>query len=42
MERFFATGMEAVGSTPSALDAMVKADIAKWGKLIRAAKIRIE
>ena len=42
MERFFATGMEAVGSTPAALEAMVKADIAKWGKLIRAAKIRIE
>ena len=41
-ERFFATGMEAVGSSPAALDAMVKSDIAKWGKLIRAAKIRIE
>ena len=42
MERFFATGMETVGSTPAALDAMVKADIAKWGRLINAAKIRIE
>ena len=42
MERFFSTGMETVGSTPAALDAMVKSDIANWGRLIRAAKIRID
>jgi len=42
MERFFATGMEAVGSTPAALETMVKSDIAKWGRLIRSAEIRID
>lgn len=41
-ERFFATGMESVGNSPAEFESVVKADIAKWGKLIKAAKIRIE
>jgi tripartite-type tricarboxylate transporter receptor subunit TctC len=41
-ERFFSTGMESVGNSPAELDAMVKSDIVKWGRLIKAAKIRIE
>ena len=41
-ERFFSTGMESVGSSPAELESVVKSDIAKWGKLIKAAKIRIE
>jgi tripartite-type tricarboxylate transporter receptor subunit TctC len=41
-ERFFGTGMESVGSSPAELESIVKADIAKWGKVIRVAKIRSE
>jgi tripartite-type tricarboxylate transporter receptor subunit TctC len=41
-ERFISTGMESVGNTPAELDAVVKSDIVKWGKLIKSAKIRIE
>ena len=41
-ERFFSTGMESVGNSPAELESVVRADIAKWGKLIKAAKIRID
>lgn len=41
-ERFFSSGMESVGSSPAELEFVVKSDIAKWGKLIKAARIRIE
>ncbi|MBI3918408.1 MAG: tripartite tricarboxylate transporter substrate binding protein [Betaproteobacteria bacterium] len=41
-ERFFSTGMEAVGSSPAELESVVKSDIAKWGKIIKTARIRIE
>ncbi len=39
-EKFFNAGAETVGSSPEALAAMMKADIAKWGKLIKDAGIR--
>lgn len=41
-ERFFNSGMESVGTTSAELEAVVKSDIAKWGKLIKSARIRIE
>ena len=41
-ERFLATGVETVGSTPAEFAATVKAEVAKWGKLIREAGIRDE
>jgi tripartite-type tricarboxylate transporter receptor subunit TctC len=41
-ERFISTGMETVGNSPAEFEAVVKSDIAKWGKLIKTAKIRIE
>ncbi len=41
-ERFFSTGMESVGSSPAEFESVVRSDIAKWGKLIKAAKIRID
>ena len=41
-ERFFSTGMESVGTTPAEFESIVKSDIAKWGKLIKTARIRIE
>jgi len=39
-ERFLAAGIEAVGSTPEEFTAILKADQAKWGKLIRELGIR--
>ena len=40
--RFNGAGVETVGSTPAELGAMVKAEMTKWGKLIREAGIREE
>ena len=40
--RFTGAGVETVGSTPTELGAMVKSEMAKWGKLIREAGIREE
>lgn len=39
-ERFFNTGMETVGTSPEEFESIVKSEMAKWGKLIKAAKIR--
>ena len=41
-EKFFNVGLEVVGSPPDELAAFVKSEIAKWGKVIREAGIRIE
>jgi tripartite-type tricarboxylate transporter receptor subunit TctC len=41
-ERFFNAGLEANGSTPQELVAFMKADVAKLGKLIKDAGIRVE
>ena len=41
-ERLFNTGMEIVGATPAEFAATIKSDIAKWGKVIKAAGIRDE
>jgi tripartite-type tricarboxylate transporter receptor subunit TctC len=39
-ERLFNSGTEAIGSSPEALAATMRSDMAKWGKLIKAAGIR--
>ena len=39
-ERFFAAGIEPIGSTPEEFTAVLRADQAKWGKLIRELGIR--
>lgn len=39
-ERFFASGIEPVGSSPEEFGAIVRAEQAKWGKLIRELEIR--
>jgi tripartite-type tricarboxylate transporter receptor subunit TctC len=39
-ERLFNGGVEAVGNTPEQFTAMMKADMAKWGKVIRDAGIQ--
>jgi tripartite-type tricarboxylate transporter receptor subunit TctC len=41
-ERLFNSGMEAAGSSPEAFAAVIKSDMAKWGKVIRDAGIRDE
>lgn len=41
-ERFTATGLEPVGSTPEQLAARMREDRAKWARVIREAGIRIE
>jgi tripartite-type tricarboxylate transporter receptor subunit TctC len=39
-ERFQSAAIEAVGSTPHAFAAILRADMAKWGKVIREAGIQ--
>jgi tripartite-type tricarboxylate transporter receptor subunit TctC len=41
-ERLLAQGFEPVGSSPDEFGAYIKSEIAKWGKVIRAAGIRAE
>ena len=39
-EKFFASGAEAVGNTPEQFGAALRAEIAKWGKLVKEAGLR--
>ena len=41
-EKLFASGIDAIGSTPDGLRAQIASDTVKLGKVIRAAKIRID
>ena len=41
-ERYLAAGSEVVASTPEQFAAVIKADAATWGKLIKSAGIRAE
>jgi len=41
-ERLLAQGFEPVGSTPAEFGAYIKAEIAKWAKVIKAAGIKPE
>ncbi len=41
-ERMFNLGMEIAGSTPEELAALVKSDIAKWGKVIKDSGVRVD
>jgi tripartite-type tricarboxylate transporter receptor subunit TctC len=41
-EKFLAAGVEAVGTTPEQFDAIVKAEMAKWGRLIKDTGIRAD
>jgi len=35
-------GLEPVGSTPEAFDAMIKSETKKWGDIVRKANIKVE
>jgi len=41
-ERLAAIAMEPVGNTPEAFAAQVKSDVARWGKVIREANIKVD
>jgi tripartite-type tricarboxylate transporter receptor subunit TctC len=41
-ERFEADGAIAIGSSPQQFAAFLKADMAKWNKVIREANIQLE
>jgi tripartite-type tricarboxylate transporter receptor subunit TctC len=41
-ERMAALGMEPVGSSPDEYDAVIKAEIAKWTQVVKAANIKLE
>ena len=41
-ERFTASGMEAIGGSPDEFAAFLKAETAKWAKVIKAANIKVE
>ena len=41
-ERFTALGIDVVGSTADSLDKHLRAELAKWEKVIKTAKIRTE
>ena len=42
LERFQASGLEAVGSTPDQFAEVIREDTARWAKVVRAANIRAE
>ena len=41
-ERMIATGVTPVGNTPAEFAATIKADLAKWAKVARAAGVKVE
>ena len=41
-ERLAASGMEAIGGSPEEFGAFLRAETAKWGKVIKAANIKVE
>ena len=41
-ERFAAIGVDVVGNTPDEFAAQIRAEIAKWGKVIKDANIKAE
>lgn len=41
-ERYTASGLEALGSTPDQFTAVIREDTARWAKVVRAANIRAE
>jgi tripartite-type tricarboxylate transporter receptor subunit TctC len=40
--KFFAIGVEAVGGTPARFAEIIRADMQKWGKIIREGGVRVE
>ena len=41
-ERFAAIGVDVVGNTPDEFAAQIRAEVVKWGKVIKDANIKVE
>ena len=41
-DRHFTAGVETVASSPEELSVTMQSDMARWGKVIKAANIRVE
>ena len=41
-ERYAALGIEPVGNTPSEFTEQIRADLARWEKVVRAANLRVD
>jgi tripartite-type tricarboxylate transporter receptor subunit TctC len=41
-ERLLGTGVTPVGNTPAEFAAVIKSDLAKWAKVVRLAKVKVE
>jgi tripartite-type tricarboxylate transporter receptor subunit TctC len=41
-ERYAAMGIEPVGNTPEQFAEQIRADLARWEKVVKAANIRVE
>jgi tripartite-type tricarboxylate transporter receptor subunit TctC len=41
-ERFLSDGAEPVGNTPEQFAAVIRADLARWGRVIKAARIKLD
>ena len=41
-ERFAKMGVEPIGTTPDQLTVRMRDELEKWGKVIRAAKIKVD
>jgi tripartite-type tricarboxylate transporter receptor subunit TctC len=41
-DRYATLGIEPVGNTPDEFAAQVKADLARWEKVVKAANVRVE
>jgi tripartite-type tricarboxylate transporter receptor subunit TctC len=41
-EKLFSLGMDIIQTSPAEADAYIKAEMAKWGKLVKEANIKVE
>ena len=41
-QRLDATGFEAIGTTPEQFGAYIRSEVEKWGKVVRAAGVRVD
>ena len=41
-ERYATLGIEPIGNTPEEFGAQIRADLARWEKVVKAANVRLE
>jgi tripartite-type tricarboxylate transporter receptor subunit TctC len=42
LERYSASGLEPIGSTPEQFGTYIRSEVDKWTKVVRAAGVRVE